>query len=160
MNHTSQAYKFETSASVMFPEKSISGLFDSNGKLMLPIKDDRKDKSRLFEPSELSSALRDLKDSAYSITHFTSSSVRAWGVFPTAFQNGGTYTFTGNWSPNALPVSGCYSEWDPSIAKPKWGSANFQLWGIEVSSDGSVRIQGINAFGANLNTAAGLVIPL
>jgi hypothetical protein len=160
VNQTEQAYKFETEATVHLPQGSESGLFDARGKLVLPIKDNRKDKSTLFEANEMSSALRDLEGSPYLIRHFTASSVRSWGVFANAFKDGGTMTFTGNWSPNSLPVSGCYTEWNPALAKPMWGQANFQLWGIQVAPDGGVRIQGINAFGVKLNTAAGVVIPL
>jgi hypothetical protein len=160
MVEAAQTYLFETTATVMLPEGSASGLFDERGKLVLPIKDDRKDKSLLFDSNELGSALRDLKDSPYTVRLFTASSVRAWGVFPGAFKGGGTFTFNGSWSPNALPVSGCYTEWNAQLAKPMWGAANFQLWGIQVNPEGGVRIQGVNSFGVPLNTAAGLVIPL
>jgi hypothetical protein len=160
MDQKVTAYEFETEAAVMLPEGTASGLFDQRGKLVLKIKDDRRDKSSFFEANDLSSALRDLQGSPYQIRLFTATATRVWGVFGNAFKGGGTYTFNGAWSPGALPVAGCYTEWNPALAKPMWGDANFQLWGIQVSPEGGVRIQGINAFGVKLNTAAGLVIPL
>src|SRR5689334_470488 len=133
MDQKVATYQFETEATVQLPEGTESGLFDQRGKLVLPIKDNRRDKSSFFEANDLSSALRDLRGSPYQIRVFTASSTRVWGIFPNAFKDGGTYTFTGAWSPGALPVAGCYTEWNPALAKPMWGSANFQLWGIQVS---------------------------
>jgi hypothetical protein len=156
-----QEYAFVEAALevVHLPEDAKSGIFDARGKLVLPVKEDRKDKSVLFANEDLSSALRDLKGSPYTVKIMTASATRYWGVFGNAFKGGGTYTFTGNWSPNAGPVAACYTEWNPHLAKPMWGDAIFQLWSVQVAPGGDVRVIGTQPFGI-LNTAAGLVIPL
>ena len=55
-----QEYAFVEAASevVHLPEDAKSGIFDARGKLVLPVKEDRKDKSILFANEDLSSSAR------------------------------------------------------------------------------------------------------
>jgi hypothetical protein len=156
---TQELFFTEVSEAVSLPQDARQGIFDARGKMVLAFKDVGADKSTLFDSDDLGHALRDLKGSPYTVKLLTTSAIRYWGVFPTPFKGGGTFTFTGAWSPNAGPVAGCYTEWNPQLAKPFWGAAIFQLWSVQVAPGGDVRIIGTQPFGI-LNTAAGLVIPL
>jgi hypothetical protein len=87
-----------------------------------------------------------------------STSMRVWGVFGGAFKGRGTMTFTGYTEIRGLPVAGCYTEWAPAINGPHFGDAVFNLLSVQCRGS-EARIVGYQDWG-NLNTAAGLIIPM
>jgi hypothetical protein len=73
-------------------------------------------------------------------------------------QNGQTAIMTFTNIPGANPVSGCFTEWDTTNAKPFFGDAYFILSSVQ-RADGQVRMAGYQAYGT-LNGAFGLIAPL
>ena len=143
------------------PRDGESGIYDATGRLVLAVHGDVKEDVELFQAEDLRRVLRDLAGSPYTIHLVTTpSAIRDWGVFPTAFSGFGTFTWNGAWSPGAGPVGGCFSEWNPQLARPHIGLALFGLTSVRVGLDGSVQVVGWNGWNTRLNGAAGVIIPL
>jgi hypothetical protein len=79
-----------------------------------------------------------------------------WYVFgsPLGPNQIGEVTFTN--VPGTLPVSGCFGEWVPTTNQPNIGGARYTLLCVQ-RGFGNALIRGLNTYGANLVSAAGLI---
>ncbi len=136
---------------------NTSGIFGPDGNLLLA--GEVKDNILTYDNKSLRDVLKDLENIPYTISQISGRIRTDWGIFSKALKGTGRYTWGANWSPNAQPIGGCYTEWSPHISKPHFGDAVFYLKSVQVNASGGIRIVGYQNWG-KLNTAAGIITSL